>query len=52
MKTSLFLALLACPLITLAQNNPQKAEVSKRAEALTEKVINWRRDFHEHPELG
>jgi amidohydrolase len=52
MKTSLFLALLACPLITLAQNNPQKIEVTKRADALTQKVINWRRDFHEHPELG
>ncbi|TCC93331.1 amidohydrolase [Pedobacter frigiditerrae] len=52
MKTSLLLAFLASPLLLSAQNNPQKAEVSKRADALTEKVINWRRDFHEHPELG
>jgi amidohydrolase len=51
MKTSLLLALLAFPLVVCSQNT-QKAEVSKRADALTEKVIAWRRDFHEHPELG
>lgn len=26
--------------------------VSKKADALEQKVIAWRRDFHEHPELG
>ncbi|WP_316769305.1 amidohydrolase [Pedobacter frigiditerrae] len=52
MKKTLLLALLTSPLFVCAQNNPQKADVSKRADALTEKVINWRRDFHEHPELG
>ncbi|WP_316785689.1 amidohydrolase [Pedobacter frigiditerrae] len=52
MKKILLLALLASPLFVCAQNNPQKAEVGKRADALAEKVINWRRDFHEHPELG
>jgi amidohydrolase len=52
MKKTFFFTLLACPLFVCAQINTQKAEVTKRADALTEKVINWRRDFHEHPELG
>ncbi|HET9466793.1 MAG TPA: amidohydrolase, partial [Vicinamibacterales bacterium] len=28
------------------------AEIDRRAEQMFEKVIRWRRDFHEHPELG
>ena len=52
MKKLLLSGLLISPLFLFAQNSTQKAEVAKRADALTEKVINWRRDFHEHPELG
>ena len=29
-----------------------KAEVAKKADAIENKIIGWRRDFHEHPELG
>ncbi|MVN20088.1 amidohydrolase [Mucilaginibacter arboris] len=29
-----------------------KAQVGKQADALEKQVIAWRRDFHEHPELG
>lgn len=29
-----------------------KAEVAKKADAIEKQVIAWRRDFHEHPELG
>ncbi|MGI4749420.1 MAG: amidohydrolase [Janthinobacterium lividum] len=29
-----------------------KNEVVKKADALEKQVITWRRDFHEHPELG
>jgi amidohydrolase len=29
-----------------------EAEVRKRADAVEEKLIDWRRDIHEHPELG
>ena len=29
-----------------------RAEVDSRAEAVTEKVVTWRRDIHQHPELG
>src|SRR2546421_13112101 len=29
-----------------------EAEVRKRAAAVEEKLIAWRRDIHQHPELG
>jgi amidohydrolase len=29
-----------------------KALISKKADALEKQIIAWRRDFHEHPELG
>jgi len=29
-----------------------RAEVDTRSDAVTDKVIAWRRDLHEHPELG
>src|SRR6201996_716500 len=36
-----------------AQTSPAThALVSKKADALEQKIIAWRRDFHEHPELG
>lgn len=31
---------------------PLEAQVRKRAAAVEEKAIAWRRDIHEHPELG
>lgn len=46
MKISTILLLLSVP--AFAQNT----EVSKKADALKDQVITWRRDFHEHPELG
>jgi amidohydrolase len=30
----------------------QQSQVSTKADALKDQVIAWRRDFHEHPELG
>jgi amidohydrolase len=50
-KTFLLLALFVSPLFLTAQQ-AQKTEVAKRANALTDKVIAWRRDFHQNPELG
>jgi amidohydrolase len=38
-----------------AQQAPQKAgddEIDKRVAAVMPQVITWRRDFHQHPELG
>ena len=36
----------------LAQESPHKSAVFAAAEALQPKVVAWRRDIHEHPELG
>jgi amidohydrolase len=41
----------ALPLFAAAQSN-LKADAAKRSETITQKVIDWRRDFHQHPELG
>lgn len=35
-----------------ASNSALKAQADQRAEALTPKVIEWRRAIHQHPELG
>lgn len=35
-----------------AQTGPMLAKMDKTAESLEKKVVAWRRDFHEHPELG
>ena len=38
-------------LVLLAQN-PTAAEIDRRATQIESKVVAWRRDIHEHPELG
>lgn len=41
------------PLIGFGQSNTALlARMDKTADALTPKLITWRRDFHQHPELG
>jgi amidohydrolase len=45
MKTA-FLAFL------LLAQNPLSSEVDRRMNQIQPKVVSWRRDFHEHPELG
>src|SRR5690606_39975381 len=53
-------AALAVPALLLsaalaAQDPPapaERAEVTAAARALQDKVIAWRRDIHQHPELG
>ncbi|MEE1946069.1 amidohydrolase [Pedobacter sp. KR3-3] len=52
MKKILLSGLLMAPLWLFAQNTARQTAVAKQADALAEKVIKWRRDFHEHPELG
>ncbi len=47
--------LLAFPIISLsvsAQTSVTNGSISARAEALKDKIIAWRRDFHQNPELG
>lgn len=51
-KTVLLSALL-CALAPLAQaQEAQRPEVAAAASRLQQKVVDWRRDFHEHPELS
>ena len=48
-----YLVTLCCfSLPVFAQVNALKTKVSKKADSLQKQVVAWRRDFHEHPELG
>ncbi|QNP53551.1 amidohydrolase [Hymenobacter qilianensis] len=56
---SIYSALLAAAMLTglgtvpaSAQNSGLNARIAKLAQQEEAKVIAWRRDFHEHPELG
>jgi amidohydrolase len=40
------------PNAALAEDNVLEDQVRKGASAVEEKVIKWRQDIHEHPELG
>ena len=51
MKKLFFIALFATPFFVSAQSS-LKPIIAQKADALKDKVIAWRRDFHEHPELG
>src|SRR5437588_12537618 len=52
MKKLYLLILCMFSVPALAQVNALRTEVNKKADSLQSKVIAWRRDFHEHPELG
>lgn len=51
MKKIVFIALMAISFAGFSQSK-LKPVLSQKADALKSKVIAWRRDFHEHPELG
>ena len=53
MKILVCALLMALPLPLLAQKNVSfKSRVDGLAKGVEEKVVGWRRDFHQHPELG
>lgn len=52
MKKPLFLTVLGLLAANTFAQSTSKAEVAKRADAIEKKIIAWREDFHEHPELG
>jgi amidohydrolase len=52
MKTKSILFFLLFAVQAFAQNAARITQVSNKADALKDQVIAWRRDFHEHPELG
>ena len=47
-----FLAYLAPPPVLAADGNALEAEIRTRSAAVEKKVIAWREDIHQHPELG
>jgi len=38
--------------IAVLAQNPLSSEIDRREKLVESKVIAWRRDIHEHPELG
>lgn len=52
MKKLIFFFFLAITSIAQSQNTLLKAQIAQKAAALEQQVIQWRRDFHQHPELG
>lgn len=54
MNKKLYLVLLgsAISFSSLAQQQDLRTLVNRKADSLQSKVVAWRRDFHEHPELG
>lgn len=52
-KTLFLIALLSCSLLRAQNNTTQlKEKANLAADRIESKTIAWRRDFHEHPELG
>jgi amidohydrolase len=53
MKITFFiLAILFCYQVTTAQKGNYQAVISAHADKIDQKVIDWRHDFHQNPELG
>jgi len=52
-KINQFVFLLILPLSMLAQVNPKlQTKLDQQAKEIEPRVIEWRRNFHQHPELG
>ena len=52
MKQLLTFVLLLISLFSYAQNAPLRNKINQASDKVEQKVIAWRRDIHEHPELG
>jgi amidohydrolase len=52
MKKFILFSLLGLSIVASAQTEALKQKAATKADAISSKVIAWRRDFHEHPELG
>jgi amidohydrolase len=44
--------LLSSSVATAQTANPLASQIDRLAQELTPQVVTWRRDFHQHPELG
>ncbi|MFV8368134.1 amidohydrolase [Flavobacterium sp. LB2R40] len=51
-KIILFTGVFAFSFFASAQNSVLKSKITQKAASLESKVITWRRDFHQNPELG
>ena len=52
MKNLIFIALLFCFRMATAQVSNYSAVITTSADKIEQKVIDWRHDFHQNPELG
>lgn len=52
MKKSIVILLLLSLQIAFAQKNNYSEIIAKKADLIEQKVIEWRHDFHQNPELG
>src|SRR5690606_1812480 len=52
MPALLALTLTACLSLPAAAQDPQRPPVAEAARTLQAQVVEWRRDIHQHPELG
>ena len=52
MKKTIFIALLFCFKIAAGQKTSYEAVIRTSADKIEQKVIGWRHDFHQNPELG
>ena len=52
MKKSIIIILLLGFQIAFAQKSNYKELIAKSADKIEQKVIAWRHDFHQNPELG
>lgn len=52
MKNIFLFIILVFSTIVQAQNSVLKTKIAQKAAALETQVIQWRRDFHQNPELG
>ncbi len=52
LSTALLLTVIGAPALTAQATDPLMIEYERRAKAIESKVVAWRRDIHEHPELS
>ena len=52
MKKYIFIAFVLCINIASAQKSNRSEIIAAKADRIERKVIEWRHDFHQHPELG
>jgi amidohydrolase len=52
MKKTIIIAFLFCFKIGVAQKNNYNAVIKTASDKIEQKVIEWRHDFHQNPELG